>query len=138
MISREFYKELGKLVYSLAKADGEIQPKEMEKLIELLRATDIHSEQGEIIHLNEDKYYTEFEFMLYKKKKVAVKAAFCSFINFIKSNELHIDEKMKKITLLLARKVLKSHKGINRLEQKMLDELTQVLYANELQETYKQ
>ena len=137
MISREFYKELGKLIYSLAKADGQIQPKEIEKLIEMLRATEIHSKQGEIIHLNEDKYYTEFEFMLCKNKKVGVKEAFCSFINFIKSNQAHIDDKMKQISLLLARKVLKSHKGINRLEQKMLDELTQVLYSNELEEIAK-
>ena len=32
MISREFYKELGKLVYALAKADGEIQVKESQRI----------------------------------------------------------------------------------------------------------
>ena len=132
MISREFYKELGKLVYALAKADGEIQVKESDKLIEILRGTEIYCEQGEIITLQAEKYYTEFEFMLYKEKKIAVKDAFSSFINFIKTNFIHIDDKMKKMTLTLAKKILKSHKGINRLEQKMLDELTLVLSKENL------
>ena len=88
MISREFYKELGKLIYALAKADGQIQPKETEKLIEMLRASELHAEKGEIIYLQPDKYYTEFEFILYKEKKIAVKDAFYSFINFIKSIKL--------------------------------------------------
>lgn len=136
MISREFYKELGKLVYALAKADGEIQVKESDKLIEILRGTEIYCEQGEIIPLQSEKYYTEFEFMLYKEKKIAVKDAFSSFINFINNNFTHIDDKMKKITLALAKKILKSHKGINRLEQKMLDELTLVLSKENLHEIY--
>ena len=136
MISREFYKELGKLVYALAKADGEIQVKESDKLIEILRGTEIYCEQGEIIPLQMEKYYTEFEFMLYKEKKIAVKDAFSSFINFINNNFTHIDDKMKKITLALAKKILKSHKGINRLEQKMLDELTLVLSKENLHEIY--
>lgn len=127
MVSRNFYKELGKLLYALAKADGEIQPKEEEKLIQLLREEQLHSEAGEDIPLSTEKYLTEFEFIIYREKNIAVKDAFLSFINFAKKNQNHIDENMKKTTLILAKKVLKSHKGINRLEQKMLEELMETL-----------
>lgn len=87
---KQFYKELGRLLYSVAMADGKVQEEEIKmlhKLISGLAFSEATSDSSGMNHA----FYAEFEFEKYVKDNVKIKEACDSFINFLNSNVADLD-----------------------------------------------
>ncbi len=122
MKNRDFYIQLGRLLYAVAMADGEVQDEELHALYNLV-VKDLHDEE---LFGNEDEvesYYTEFEFEALLNRNADKQEAFSSFIQYLETNHKSFNKKMKKNTLHAVQKIAEAYEGIIPEEQKLLDEL---------------
>ena len=121
MKSKDFYIHLGKLLYSIAIADGTVQDEELDELRVL-----ISNELSDDNLFNQDEenvFHTEFEFEVQMNKKTSRNAAFHSFINFLDENSESFTEELVNVTVLAVKRIAKSFDGICDEEQEMIDEL---------------
>lgn len=123
MIYREFYKELGNLLYAVAKADGKVNDKELDKLKSIVR-TELGAFEESSDEFGTDlAFFTEFEFEFDEDRTESSKDAYQSFISFVKANEERIDIKLKLLAITLAKKIAEAFKGKNKAEVNLLKNL---------------
>lgn len=123
MIYREFYKELGNLLYAIAKADGKISKKEFEEL-KLLVRKELAAFNGTIDEFGSDlAFFTEFEFEFEDERVESPADAYLSFITFVKANEERVDGKLRHLALRMAEKIAEAFKGKNKSELMMIKNL---------------
>jgi len=123
---KEFYTELGKLLYAVAKADGEVQDEELHKIYQMVvddLSDDNLFNRGEEV----DAYYTEFEFEAFIDRNVDIHVAVNSFVDFYERNQIYFNDKMKQTTLKAMVAVADAFEGIIPEEQALIDELTKKL-----------
>jgi len=123
---KEFYTELGKLLYAVAKADGEVQDEELHKIYQMVvddLSDDLLFNRGEEV----DAYYTEFEFEALIDQNVDIHAAVQSFNEYYERNQDFFNEKMKQTTLKAMIAVADAFEGIIPEEQALIDEITKKL-----------
>jgi uncharacterized tellurite resistance protein B-like protein len=123
MTHKKFYKELGKLLYAVAKSDGKLHPKEVKAIKDLIALELVPMEKSTDEFGSDAAFYAEFEFELMADRSVNPQAAFKSFENFLKEHDKHINEDMRKKAYDLATKVAQSLHGINKEEAVMLEKL---------------
>ncbi|OIP01553.1 MAG: hypothetical protein AUJ98_03860 [Bacteroidetes bacterium CG2_30_33_31] len=119
---KEYYTELGKLLYAVAKADGEVQDEELYQIYKIVVeeiSDDNLFERGEEV----DSYYTEFEFEALIDKNTDMHEAFNSFLLFYGENEKDFTKKMKLTTLKAMEAVANAYEGIVPEEQLLIDNL---------------
>jgi hypothetical protein len=126
---KQFYKELGHLLYAIAKADGDVRTQErkaMRKFVleELVLFESRYDSSG----MNE-AFYTQFEFDDSLDKHSSSAEAYTAFIQFIKMNAHYITELLKKNILASAQKVATSYKRTNKKEKELIDSLMKELEA---------
>jgi uncharacterized tellurite resistance protein B-like protein len=123
MYYKEFYSELGKLLYAVADIDGMITHQEKRKLQEIVKKELVPSEK----HLDEfgtdAAYYSEIEFDFQDEEIGDAEAAFNSFIDFVEDHHTAFDEKMLKACLHVARELAAAYRGTNRKEKALVDKL---------------
>ena len=127
---KQFYKELGKLLYAVAKSDGKIQPKEIKVLHEfVLKELALFEPTIDSSGMNQ-AFYADFEFEKYFQLNISIDEAHSSFIKFLEENIDHIDPVLITKTIQAIEKVAKSFRSINKKEQAMINkiktEITQV------------
>lgn len=89
---KQYYKELGKLVYAVAVADGSIQQEEIDTLHSCVaRELAQHEAHNDSSGMNY-AFYTDFEFEEIAEKKADVEDCIESYIRFIQANFEHGDE----------------------------------------------
>ena len=133
MIYREFYKELGNLLYAVAKADGTVNAKELEKLKSIVR-TEIGEYEGSSDEFGTDlAFFTEFEFVFDEDRAESSMDAYNSFISFVKANEERIDIRLRMLAINLAIKIANAFRGKNKDEKDILKNLREDLGAGKLQ-----
>ena len=121
MEGKDFYIHLGKLLYSVAMADGEVQNEELEELYKLV-TTEIADEK--LFDNNQaDVFYTEFEFEELMNKKTSRIEAFQSFLKFFDENHTSFSVEIKAVTVNAVEQIAKSFNGIIEEERVMIDEL---------------
>lgn len=123
---KEFYTELGKLLYAVAKADGEVQDEELHKIYQMVvddLSDEILFDRGEEV----DAYYTEFEFEALIDRNVDIHAAVNSFVDYFDRNEAKFNDKMKQTTLKAMVAVADAFEGIIPEEQALIDVITKKL-----------
>lgn len=118
---KEFYTQLGRLLYAVAMADGEVQDEEIQSLYKLV----INELSDEELFNQEEVnvFHTEFEFEALLDKEASKQEAFDSFINYFDNNHSEFSDEIKKITLHAVNQIAKSFDGIIPEEKKMIDEL---------------
>jgi tellurite resistance protein len=120
---REFYTELGKLLYAVAKADGEVQDEELHKIYQMvvkdLSDASLFDRENEV-----DAYYTEFEFEALIDQNTEMTVALQSFLEFFDENEDSFTDDMKAISLRAMEHVAEAFDGIVPEEQALIDELS--------------
>ncbi|MEA3494656.1 MAG: hypothetical protein U9R42_01330, partial [Bacteroidota bacterium] len=124
---KQFYIELGRLIYAIAKSDGEVQKEEVsifKKILneELLPLEDATDEFG-----TDSAFYTEFEFENLSERDATVNETFVSFIKFLKSNKKDVTEEIKQVCLNSVIKVADAFAGIEKSEQYFIDKLKKEL-----------
>jgi hypothetical protein len=118
---KDFYIHLGKLLYAVAMADGEVQDEEIQELYKL-----VISELSDESLFNQDEvnvFHTEFEFEALMDKNASKQEAFNSFLKYFDENHDNFTEQMKKITVYAVEQIAKAFEGIVDEEEEMLTEL---------------
>ena len=123
MDHKEFYQELGKLLYAIANADGKVQKaelKQLQKIVsdELVPLDDTTDEFG-----TNAAFITEFMFDVYEGTKQDVEKAFNSFLGYLQINKPMLDEKHKKAVISAAHKVAEAFKGMTDEEKQLIKTL---------------
>jgi|AntRauTorckE6833_2_1112554.scaffolds.fasta_scaffold03074_6 hypothetical protein len=119
----EFYIQLGRLIYSIAKADGKIHPSEMQRFKEVLRKELIHLETTHDAYGTHHAYYAEFELERLIENQADKNEAFTSFILFMEQHPEYFDDTVKNVCLQAVKKNATVHEGIVPEESKMITEL---------------
>ena len=126
---REFYTELGKLLYAIADADGVISPQERKSLDELISTRLAHRE----IHTDEfgtnDAWYAMFEFEVAEDQAMTADEAFQSFSEYLDSRKDEVDEETLSLCLTLADRLAESYHHTNKREKELLRQLKEKLFT---------
>lgn len=119
----DFYVHLGRLLYSIAMSDGEIQESEIDKFHSILRDSLVPLEDSEDPYGTDNAYYAEFELERLIDSKADKNEAFASFIMFMEDHSSAFDDKIKKLCVQTSRKIAQAHAGVEPSESKILKEL---------------
>jgi uncharacterized tellurite resistance protein B-like protein len=128
MDHRDFYTELGKLLYAVADADGVISQAEKDELVDLIRTRMTHKE----IHTDEfgtnDAWYAAFEFDVAEEQILSPEDALQSFTDYLMENRNNLDLETREFCLLLADRLAGSFHQINRKEKEMIQKIKEILF----------
>jgi hypothetical protein len=112
MLYKQFYSELGKLLYAIADIDGIITPREKKVLQEIVRKELIPSE-----------IYAEIEFDFLQDEQADAETAFESFVNFVEDHHTAFDKRMRRICMHVAKKLADEYYGTNKKEEFLVKKL---------------
>lgn len=130
MITRSYYKELGKLLYAVAKADGKINSHEVKELKKIIKSELVPAEKETDKFGTDTAFYTEFEFEAYEEMDIDADLAYDSFISFVKEHNNYVTLEMREKAYYLATNVSDVFKGKNKAEKDLLTRLKKDLQLN--------
>jgi hypothetical protein len=120
---KKFYRELGKLIYAIAKADGTIQQEEVDMFRETLRIRLQPLEESMDDFGVDSAFYTELQFEAMLDETARMDEAFDSFMEYVEENKNHFTTEMKEATLLIINDIAKAYQGIIGAEQDLIDKV---------------
>ena len=127
MIYKEFYSEVGKLLYAVADIDHVITQQEKNKLQDIVKKELVPAEQHKDAFGTDAAYYTEIEFDFLDEQIEDAETAFESFIDFVEEHHTALDKKMKKVCLHITQELADAYRGTNKKEKQLLEKLKQKL-----------
>lgn len=127
MLYKQFYTELGKLLYALASVDGRVNEKEVKALRELVRKELVPAESNKDEYGTDAAYYVDFELELMGETHPNPHVAFESFINFIEEHKTAIDKRMINATRKVAEKLAEADHEKSDKERELLAKLNKKL-----------
>lgn len=120
---KQFYKELGKLLYAVAKVDSTVQKKEIKALNNFVsKELAFFEDTSDASGMNQ-AFYTYFEFDECMNNKMSVEDAHTSFIKFLDANIMDLDPDLIKKTIMAIEKVASSYRKINRDERVLINKI---------------
>jgi hypothetical protein len=122
---RDFYTELGKLLYAVAKADGKVGAKEFEAMKTVVQKELLPMEDSRDQFGTDNAYYAEMEFEYLEENFGDPDVAFDSFIDFVETHKTAITLPMKEMVKNISHYIANSEFGINKKEQSYLEKLAQ-------------
>lgn len=120
---KQFYKELGRLLYAVAMADKKIQPKEVQELHEFVSKELASSEPTSDSSGMNQAFYTSFEFEDYARQHISIKKAHNSFIKFLDANIMEIDPALIDKSIQAIEKVAGAFRKVNEKERVLIDSI---------------
>lgn len=120
---KQFYKELGHLLYAVAYSDGKVRKKEVDALREFVLKELAPFETSTDSSGMNQAFYTQFEFDDIANKNEEAIIVFSSFMNYVQKNTSNINEHLKSAIIQAVEKVAQAYKKTNKLEQEMIDKL---------------
>lgn len=124
---KEFYSELGKLLYAVADIDHVITQKEKKALLKIVRKDLVPAEAHTDTFGTDVAYYAEMEFDILDDQIADSESAFNSFTDFIEDHHTAIDERMKKTGLRVTREIARAYHGTNKKEKELIRKLREKL-----------
>ena len=106
---KQYYKELGKLVYAVAIADGSIQPEERIKLHEMVRKELAAYESDSDSSGMNKAFYVDFEFEYSEVKHPLISEVVYSFNRFIHENSEPGDKQLLSHSIKLLESVSEAY-----------------------------
>ncbi|HWY11385.1 MAG TPA: hypothetical protein VN026_08675 [Bacteroidia bacterium] len=106
---KQYYKELGKLVYAVAIADGEIQAEERDKLHQFVLKELADKEKTNDSSGMNQAFYVDFEFNVAEEKHVPINDAIKSYARFVHANYETKDEALIKSSVKLLEAVASAY-----------------------------
>jgi len=120
---KQFYKELGHLLYAVAYSDGKIRKKEGKALREfVLKQLAPFEPSSDSSGMNQ-AFYTQFEFEDIANKNEDATIVFSNFTNYLQRNKSNINDRLKTSMIQAVEKVAQAYKKTNKLEQEMINKL---------------
>ena len=129
MLYRQFYSELGKLLFALAKVDGVISKKERESLKELVKKELAPAEKNTDKFGTDAAFYTEIELDIADYEGMDSEQAFEFFLDFFEEHHSAIDERMRNATLHVAKHLANNFHKSSKKEKEMIKRLEARLNA---------
>jgi len=123
MLYKDFYSELGKLLYAVADIDGVITQAEKRALHDIVKRELVPAEKHKDEFGTDAAYYAEIEFEYLDEEIGDAEAAFNSFIDFVEEHHTAFDEKMKKICLHVAKEISNAYHKTNKKEKAIIKKL---------------
>ena len=120
---KQFYKELGKLLYAVAMSDGKIRKKEIKTLHEFVSNELALSEPTSDSSGMNQAFYVDFEFDKYAEENISIEEAHNSFIKFLEANIATLEPALIERSIELLEKVAGSFRKINKKERAMIDKI---------------
>ena len=128
MEAQLFYKELGRLLYAIAAADGRIAAKEVAVLKKVV-AEQLVPQEVTTDHFGTDQaFITEFEFDVLADRGADVDGAFDSFIAYMSRHKAGLSVKRKELIYRCADAVAHAFHGVGKAELPLLIELHKHLH----------
>lgn len=122
---KQFYKELGHLLYVVAFSDGVIQKKEVEALREfVLKELAPFEHSSDSSGMNK-AFYTQFEFEDIAEKRAPAEEVYKSFVSYLNDNAFYINNQLKTSIIKAVETVAHAYKKTNKKEQEMIDKITE-------------
>lgn len=113
MIYKNFYSEVGKLLYALAKADGSITAEEIKAIHQLVLKDLVPLEASTDEFGTDSAFYVEMEFDFLNENFYDPDVAFNSFITYVDDHYSAFDEHLKSAILNVATTLFNSFHGTN-------------------------
>lgn len=120
---KQFYIELGRLLYAIAKSDGEVQDEEISEFYKLVKEELLPLEDSTDEFGTDRAFYTEFEFEALFDREATVNETFISFIKYMKANKPEITPKIKEVCLSAVNRIAEAYAGIEESEKFFIDRL---------------
>ena len=133
MLYKQFYSELGKLLYAVADIDKVITQEEKKKLLAMVKDELVPHEKNKDQFDTNIAFYTEIEFDVLEEQIADAKTAFNSFLDFVDDHYTAFDERMKNICVQVAKEIARAYNETSKNEKKLLHHLINKL--GELEKT---
>ncbi len=123
MEAQLFYKELGRLLYAIAAADGRVAEPEVIALKRIVKEELVPQQNG-TDHFGSDKaYFTEFEFDVLAERGATAEGAFDSFITYMALHHHDLAPERKEMIYRSADAVATAFHGVDKKQLPYLEEL---------------
>lgn len=122
-----FYKELGRLLYAIAAADGKVTRKEVETVKWLVKDLLVPVEAGTDHHGTDQAFITEFEFDTLLDRDIQADDAFTSFVEYIRAHRHNLSPEKRELIYTCTDSVANAVHGVNAKELPLLIELHRLL-----------
>lgn len=118
---KQFYKQLGRLLYAIAKVDDKIQKQEVEALNEFVWKELAFFETSTDSSGMNQAFYTYFEFDDCINKKISIEEAHASFVNFLDANIIDLDFTLIEKSITAIEKIAGAYRKINKKERLLIN-----------------
>ncbi|MGB0805182.1 MAG: hypothetical protein ACPGRC_00740 [Salibacteraceae bacterium] len=132
MIYKNFYAEVGKLLYALAKADGSITTEEIKAIHKMVLKDLVPLESSTDEFGTDSAFYVEMEFDYLNEKLYDEDVAFNSFIDYVEDHYSAFDDQLKQAVYNVANTLTNSFHETNIKDHYMIEKLKTVLHLNPL------
>jgi uncharacterized tellurite resistance protein B-like protein len=123
MEAQLFYKELGRLLYAIAAADGSITQNKVRTLKRIVSEQLVPQEVATDHFGTDQAYITEFEFDVLSDRDASVEGAFDSFIAYMARHRNDLSEERRQLIYDAAEAVAQAFHGKGRHELPLMKEL---------------
>jgi uncharacterized tellurite resistance protein B-like protein len=120
---KQFYKELGHVLYVVAYSDGEIRKKEVDALREFVLKELAPAEHSSDSSGMNKAFYTQFEFDDIAKSQMPAAEVYRSFVKYLNDNAYLINSHLKISIIKAVETVANAYKKTNKKEQEMIDKI---------------
>ncbi len=127
MEAQLFYKELGRLLYAIAAADGTVSEKEVRALKRIVSEQLVPQEVSTDHFGTDQAYITEFEFEVLAERGASSEEAFDSFVAYMSRHHGDLPAERKRLIYACADAVAGAFHGVNKAELPLLIELHKLL-----------
>ncbi len=124
---KEFYSELGKLLYSVIDNDGVVSKSEKERLKTLVKKQLVPLEHHVDAYGTNIAFYAEMEFDVLEEELTDTETIFNSFMEFVDEHQTEFDDAMKKVSLIIVKELSNVYLGTKKLERSLIDRVTKKL-----------
>lgn len=126
---KDFYAELGKLLYAVAGIDTVVSAIEKQRLRDIIKKELVPAEVHTDAFGTDSAYYAEMEFDFLDEQIADPEAAFESFIDFMKEHSTAFDSNLKKKVLKVVKELASADHGVNGKENMLMKRLMDELYV---------
>lgn len=129
MVFQRFYSEVGKLMYSIAYADGKVNKSEYNKLREIVKQKLVPREENTDQFGTDAAYYAEIEFDILMDQMPPPESCFNSFLNYVKEHHSAFDQLHKTMVMEFLKEIASVYQGSHPKETELLKKLKKQLTA---------
>ncbi|MDR9487491.1 hypothetical protein [Salibacter sp.] len=134
MIYKNFYAELGKLLYAVAKSDGKVAEKERKAMHEKVVKDLVPVENSTDEFGTDSAFYVEMQFESCQEQSADPETCFIDFISYVDDHHSAFDAKLRRATVEIADAVAGAFYNTNSKERDMLERLKHKIQEFEKQQ----